>query len=88
MSVHLFNQTEAHATNSPGNGAGVLAFTLYDNVAASGTVLGKFIVNASSSFEMDFHGAQCHNGLFVSVDTDPHGSGGAAAVGGITINFH
>jgi hypothetical protein len=88
MSVHLFNQTEAHATNTPGNGAGVLAVTLYDNTAASGTVLGKFMVNACSSLEMDFHGAQCHNGLFVAFDTDPHGSGGTSSVGGITVNFH
>ena len=85
MSVHLFNQTEAHATNTPGNGAGVLAVTLYDNTAASGTVLGKFMVNACSSLEMDFHGAQLDKGIYAAIDTDPHGA--TAATGGITVNF-
>ena len=80
----MVNMSQGHATNSAGND-NIMKFTLYDNTAGSGTIIGIFMLPASTSLEMDFHGAQLDKGIYAAIDTDPHGA--TAATGGITVNF-
>ncbi len=66
VSIHACN---LHATDQS-------VVTVYDNVAASGKVVAKMVINALAtaggdnlqpSLEFDMHGVLCMNGLYVDV---------------------
>ena len=52
ISVHGANDT-----------AGALTATIYDNTAASGTIVARLTVPANGSMEFDMHGVLCKTGL-------------------------
>jgi hypothetical protein len=70
ISIHGYN---AHTSD-------ICIVIVYDNVAASGKVVAKFLLNplqrdpgsgqpahSADSFEFDMHGVLCMNGLYVDV---------------------
>ena len=59
-----------HLSNSHGSNATTLI--VYDNNAASGTIVAKMILGAGLNLEYDMHGVRCDNGLYLSL------SGGTA----------
>jgi len=96
VSVHAVNVS----ANSSGTGAGnAVTLNLYDNTAASGTIVAKIHLSGTNdgtnffgtTFEMDLHGVICQNGLYADIVIPAAVAGGHSnqnsATSGFVINF-
>ena len=71
-----------HATNMHGSEDATLI--IYDNTAASGTVLLSLVLEPKKSIECDMHGVLCTIGLYAAFGNGP---GGAAGVPNCTVEY-